>query len=106
MTNYVCIGEIQLHTIDNVLKNWTDPVGYWCCLATSELLFDKVGLLFVAFRKDQYYADKPETIDALKENIREPIGGIQSLSTKNWTDFVGYCMASRGSHFNEIIFHY
>ena len=22
------IGEIQLHIIDNVLKNWTDPVGY------------------------------------------------------------------------------
>ena len=21
------IGEIQLHTIDNVLKNWTDRVG-------------------------------------------------------------------------------
>ena len=25
------IGEIQLHTIDNVLKNWTDRVGY--CMA-------------------------------------------------------------------------
>ena len=22
------IGEIQLHAIDNVLKNWTDRVGY------------------------------------------------------------------------------
>ena len=26
------IGEIQLHTIDNVLKNWIDPVGY--CMAS------------------------------------------------------------------------
>ena len=25
---------------------------------------------------------------------------------KNWTDRVGYCMASQGSHLNEIIFHY
>ena len=25
------IGEIQLHTIDNVLKNWNDHVGY--CMA-------------------------------------------------------------------------
>ena len=25
------IGEIQLHTIDNVLKNWTDRVDY--CMA-------------------------------------------------------------------------
>ena len=27
------IGEIQLHTIDNVLKNWTDRVGY--CIAST-----------------------------------------------------------------------
>ena len=26
------IGKIQLHTIDNVLKNWTDGVGY--CMAS------------------------------------------------------------------------
>ena len=52
--------------------------------------------------KDKYYAEKPETIDALKDNIREVIGE-QWLHTidnvlKNWTDRVGYCMA--------IIFHY
>ena len=60
--------------------------------------------------KDKRYADKPETIDALKDNIREAIGEIQ-LDTidnvlKNWTDGVGYCMASWGSYLNEIIFHY
>ena len=37
-------------------------------------------------------ADKPEKIYALKDNIRKVIGE-------------GYCMASRGSHLNEIIFH-
>ena len=46
------IGEIQLHTID-VLKNWTDHIG--CVdrvgLATSELRFDTVGLLFVGYRQ-------------------------------------------------------
>ena len=50
-----------------------------------------------------------ETIDALKDNIREAIGGIQLHTIdnvlKNWTDRVDYCMASRGSHLNEIIFH-
>lgn len=60
--------------------------------------------------KDECYADKPETIDALKDNIREAIGEIQLHTIdnvlKNWTDRVGYCMASRGSHLNEIIFHY
>ena len=40
--------------------------------------------------KDKCYADKPETIDALKDKIR----CTQSI------------MTSRGSHLNEIIFHY
>ena len=60
--------------------------------------------------KDKCYADKPETIDALKDNIPEAVGEIQLHTIdnvlKNWTDGVGYCMASRGSRLNEIIFHY
>ena len=51
--------------------------------------------------KDKCYADKPEAIDALKD-IRKAIGEIQLNTTdnvfKNWTDCVGYCMASRDSH--------
>ena len=60
--------------------------------------------------KDNCYADKPETIDTLKDNIREAIVKIQLYTIdkvlKNWTDRVRYCMASKGSHLNEIIFHY
>ena len=60
--------------------------------------------------KDKCYIDKPETIDALKDNIREAIDEIQLHTNdnvlKNWTDRVGYCMLSQGSHLNEIIFHY
>ena len=60
--------------------------------------------------KDKCSADKPETIDALKDNIREAIGEIQLHTIdnvlKNWTDRVRYCMASQVSHLNEIIFHY
>ena len=60
--------------------------------------------------KVKCYADKPDTIDALKDNIREAIGEIQLHTIdnvlKNCTDRVGYCMASRDSHLNEIIFHY
>ena len=78
-------------------------------MATSELRFDTVGLLFVGV-PSMYYAVKPEAIDALKDNIREAIGEIQLHTInnvlKNWTDRVGYCMASRGSHLNESIFHY
>ena len=45
-------------------------------------------------------------MDALKDNIREAIGeAVYTIDNvpKNWTDRVGYCMASRGSHLNEII---
>ena len=60
--------------------------------------------------KEKYYADKPETIHALKDNIRKAIGEIQLHTIdnvlKNWTDRVGYCIAILGSHLNEIIFHY
>ena len=55
-------------------------------------------------------ADKPEAIGALKDNICEAIGEVKLHTIdnvlKNWTNRVGYCMASRGSHLNEIIFHY
>ena len=60
--------------------------------------------------KDKCYVDKPETINALKDNIREAIGEIQLHTIdnvlKNWTYRVDYCMARRGSHSNEIISHY
>ena len=60
--------------------------------------------------KDKCYADKSKTIDALKHNIREAIDEIQLHTIdnvlKNWTDRVSYCMTSRVSHLNEIIFHY
>ena len=60
--------------------------------------------------KDNCYTGKPETIDALKDNIREAIDEIQlhiiDNVLKNWNDRVGNCMASRGSHLNEVIFHY
>ena len=60
--------------------------------------------------KDKCYADKPKKIDALKDIIREVVGEKQLRTIdnvlKNWTDHIGYCMASRDSHLNEIISHY
>ena len=60
--------------------------------------------------RDKCYADKAEAIDALKDNIRETMGKILLHTIdnvlKNWADVVGYCMASRGSHLIESIFHY
>ena len=64
--------------------------------------------------KDKCYAAKSETVDALKDNIREAISeAISEIQVhtidnvlKNWTDRVGFNMASRDNHLNEIIFHY
>ena len=60
--------------------------------------------------RDKCYVDKPETIDVLKNDSREAFGEIQLHTidhvVKNWSDRACYCMASRGSHLNEIIFHY
>ena len=54
--------------------------------------------------KDKCYADKPDTIDALKDNIHEASGEMKQHTVdnvlNNWTDRVGYCMASRGSYLN------
>ena len=72
-------------------------------MATSKLRFDTVDYYLWGVVKAKCYADKPETIEALKDNIRE---AIDDNVLKNWTDRVGYCMASRGSHLKEIIFHY
>ena len=47
--------------------------------------------------KDKCYADKPETIDALKDHIRDAFGEIQLHTIDNMlkkcTDRVGYCKA-------------
>ena len=59
--------------------------------------------------KDKSYVDMPRTIHDLKDKIREAIGEIQLQKIdnvlKNWTDCIGYCMASQDSHLNEVIFH-
>ena len=87
---------------DHIISRWADVV--WPSRSCDLTPLDYY--LFSAV-KDKCYADKPETIDALKNNIHEIIGEIQLHTIdnvlKNWTDRVGYCMARRGSHLNEII---
>ncbi|GFU19028.1 DUF4817 domain-containing protein [Trichonephila clavipes] len=54
------------------------------------------------------YADKPQTLDHLENNIRRVIADIrlQMLEKviENWTSRLDYIRASRGSHMPEIIF--
>ncbi|GFY30029.1 transposable element Tc3 transposase [Trichonephila clavipes] len=58
--------------------------------------------------KSLVYADKPQTLDHLEDNIRRVIADIRpQMSEKvieNWTSRLDYIRASRGSHMPEIIF--
>ncbi|GFU67020.1 transposable element Tc3 transposase [Trichonephila clavipes] len=58
--------------------------------------------------KSWVYADKPQTLDHLEDNIRRVIADVrlQMLEKviENWTSRLDYIRASRGSHMPEIIF--
>ncbi|GFU62202.1 uncharacterized protein TNCV_2474331 [Trichonephila clavipes] len=58
--------------------------------------------------KSLVYADKPQTLDHLEDNIRRVIADIRPQMLEkvieNWTSSLDYIRASRGSHMPEIIF--
>ncbi|GFV78564.1 uncharacterized protein TNCV_1888701 [Trichonephila clavipes] len=58
--------------------------------------------------KSLVYADKPQTLDHLEENIRRVIADIRPQMLEkvieNWTSRLDYIRASRGSPMPEIIF--
>ncbi|GFU64920.1 transposable element Tcb2 transposase [Trichonephila clavipes] len=58
--------------------------------------------------KSLFYADKPQTLDHLEDNIRRVIADIRPQMLEkvieNWTSRLDYIRASRGSPMPEIIF--
>ncbi|GFW61483.1 putative LOC100569746 [Trichonephila clavipes] len=58
--------------------------------------------------KSLVYADKPQTLDHLEDNIRRVIADIRPQMLEkvieNWTSRLDYIRARRGSHMPEIIF--
>ncbi|GFW28535.1 putative transposable element [Trichonephila clavipes] len=58
--------------------------------------------------KSLVYADKPQTLAHLEDNIRRVIADIRPQMLEkvieNWTSRLDYIRASRGSHMLEIIF--
>ena len=106
----LCATQPKLHSIfapffeDRIISRRPDAIGPPRCCDLTPLDYYLWGAV-----KDKCYADKQETTAALKDNIREAIGEIQLPTNdnvlKNWTNRVGYCMVSRGSHLNETIFH-
>ncbi|GFV24953.1 putative DD41D transposase [Trichonephila clavipes] len=61
-----------------------------------------------AYVKSLFYADKPQTLDHLEDNIRRVIADVRPQMLEkvieNWTSRLDYIRASRGSHMPEIIF--
>ncbi|GFW47956.1 hypothetical protein TNCV_2401431 [Trichonephila clavipes] len=62
----------------------------------------------LAIRMPLVYADKPQTLDLLEDNIRRVIADIRPQMLEkvieNWTSRLDYMQASRGSPMPEIIF--
>ncbi|GFV82100.1 putative DD41D transposase [Trichonephila clavipes] len=60
------------------------------------------------YLKSLFYADKPQTLDHLEDNIHRVIADIQPQMLEkvieNWTSRLDYIRASRGSPMPEIIF--
>ncbi|GFV70185.1 hypothetical protein TNCV_2553291 [Trichonephila clavipes] len=60
------------------------------------------------FNRSLVYADKPQTLDHLEDNIRRVIADIRphmlEKVIENWTSRLDYIRASRGSPIPEIIF--
>ncbi|GFX20975.1 transposable element Tc3 transposase [Trichonephila clavipes] len=58
--------------------------------------------------KSLVYADKPQTLDHLEDNIRRVIADMRPQMLEkvieNWTSRLDYIRASRGSHMPEMIF--
>ncbi|GFX56983.1 hypothetical protein TNCV_3701481 [Trichonephila clavipes] len=56
-------------------------------------------------KKSLVYADKPQTLDHLEENIRRVIADIRPQMVEkvieNWTSRLDYIRASHGSHMPE-----
>ncbi|GFV29937.1 uncharacterized protein TNCV_657671 [Trichonephila clavipes] len=129
ITNFF-IPELNNHDVQEL---WFQQDGTSChtARATIDLLKDTFGdrlisrfgpmnwpprycdltlldYLLWGYVKSLVYADKPQTLDHLEDNICRVIADIQSQMLKkvieNWTSGLDYIRASRGSHMLEIIF--
>ncbi|GFU13877.1 hypothetical protein TNCV_940561 [Trichonephila clavipes] len=129
ITNFF-IPELNNHDVQEL---WFQQDGATChtARATIDLLKDTFGDRLISrfgpvnwhprtcdltpldyflsgYVKSLVYADKPQTLDHLEDNIRRVIAYMrpQMLETviENWTSRLDYIRASRGSPMPEIIF--
>ncbi|GFV87775.1 putative DD41D transposase [Trichonephila clavipes] len=100
ITNFF-IPELNNHDVQEL---WFQQDGATChtARATIDLLKD------VCYVRSLVYADKPQTLDHLEDNIRRVIADIRPQMLEkvieNWMSRLDYIRGSRGSHMPEIIF--
>ncbi|GFY34620.1 putative transposable element [Trichonephila clavipes] len=127
--NNFFIPELNNHDVQEL---WFQQDGATChtARATMDLLKDTFGDRLISrfgpvnwppkscdltpldyflwgYVKSLVYADKPQTLDHLEDNIRRVIADIRPQMEKvivNWTSRLDYIRASRGSPVPEIIF--
>ncbi|GFS64358.1 putative LOC100569746 [Trichonephila clavipes] len=129
ITNFF-IPELNNHDVQEL---WFQQDGATChtARATIDLLKDTLGDRLISrfgpvnwplrscdltpldyflwgYVKSLVYADKPQTLDHLEDNIRRVIADIRPQMLEkvieNWTSRLDYIRASRGSPMPEIIF--
>ncbi|GFY23648.1 putative LOC100569746 [Trichonephila clavipes] len=129
ITNFF-IPELNNHDVQEL---WFQQDGATChtACATIDLLKDTFGDRLISrfgplnwpprscdltpldyflwgYVKSLVYADKPQTLDHLEDNIRRVIADIRPQMLEkvieNWTSRLDYIRASRGSAMPEIIF--
>ncbi|GFT04414.1 transposable element Tc3 transposase [Trichonephila clavipes] len=89
---------------------WGPPnFTFWTCeLASRSCDLTPLDYFLWGYVKSLVYADKPQTLDHLEDNIRHVIADIwpQMLEKviENWTSRLDYIRASRGSAIPDIIF--
>ncbi|GFW06577.1 uncharacterized protein TNCV_2189101 [Trichonephila clavipes] len=127
ITNFF-IPELKNHDVQEL---WFQQDGATChtACATIDLLKDTFGERLIlrfgpvnwpprscdltpldyflwGYAKSLVYADKPQTLDHLEDNIRRVIADIRPQMLEkvieNWTSRLDYIRASRGSHMPEI----
>ncbi|GFV42484.1 transposable element Tc3 transposase [Trichonephila clavipes] len=100
ITNFF-IPELNNHDVQEL---WFQQDGATCHTAgaTNRFIERFIDLLSLV------YADKPQTLDHLEDNIRRVIADIRPQMLEkvieNWTSRLDYIRASRGSPMPEIIF--
>ncbi|GFW88033.1 hypothetical protein TNCV_217051 [Trichonephila clavipes] len=95
ITNFF-IPELNNHDVQEL---WFQQDGATCHTARANRFIERHSLV---------YADTPQTLDHLEDNIRRVIADIRPQMLEkvieNWTSRLDYIRASRGSPMPEIIF--